>query len=105
MAVLTDDKRFSSPSRHALYPGGFFWPSFHVEVSELTDMVNFDVLLAPAHFTRLCEESFDQFAACAVKHAWNLIMQHCFFLPPERNTPEVGYKWFLPLLFPFYRRF
>jgi hypothetical protein len=74
MTVLTDDKRFSSPSRHTLYPGGFFWPSFNVEVSELTDMVNFDVLLAPAHFTRLCEESFDQFAACAVKHAWNLIM-------------------------------
>jgi len=53
MTVLTDDKRFPSPSRHPFYPGGFFWSSFNIEISQFTDMVDFDVLLASAHFTGL----------------------------------------------------
>ena len=80
MTVLTNDKRFSSPSRHPFDPGGFFWPSLHIEVSQLTDMVDFDVRLASAHFTGICKQSFDEFAACSIEQARRLILQHDLFL-------------------------
>jgi hypothetical protein len=55
MAVLTDDKRFSSPSRHPLDPGGFFWSSLNLEINQFANVVNFNVLFAPTQFTGICK--------------------------------------------------
>ena len=102
MTALTNDKCFSSPSRHSLYPGRFFWPSSNTEVGEFSDVVNLDVLLTSAHFTGIRKQSFHEFAACSIKHAWCLGRRP---LPPsvvEEEYPEVGDEWFLPL-FSFHR--
>ena len=80
MTVLTNNKRFSSPSRHPFYPGGFFWSSFTIEIGQFADVVNFDVLFAPTHFTGICKQSFDEFAACSIEQARRLILQHDLFL-------------------------
>jgi hypothetical protein len=86
MTVLTNDKRFSSPSRHPFDPGGFFWPSLHVEVGQLTNMVDFDVRLASAHFTGICKQSFDEFAA------WFMLTEGAMFQGNyQKNESERSY--------------
>jgi hypothetical protein len=51
----TENQRFSSPSRHPFYPGGFFWSSLNIEISQFANVVYFDILFAPTHFTGICE--------------------------------------------------
>jgi hypothetical protein len=63
MAGATDYQGFATPSSHPPFPLGQRSPMLRLQVSELSHVMDFDVLLRATQLTCLSEQALNQFAA------------------------------------------
>src|SRR5215472_10584847 len=76
-----------------MHPCGFLPAARLVQVSELADMVDFEVYRAVADLAMPGHEPQDQLVAPGAGHDWPLVGEDCCALPGERDPAEAGYQW------------
>jgi hypothetical protein len=96
---LADDECFALSGCHYLHPERFFPSPPNLKVSQLSNMVDFHLVLTPTHFAFFCEDALEEFRPR--DPSWGrFIRQDCLGSCSQREAPKLGHKWFLA--WPFY---
>src|SRR5882757_1094987 len=95
MAIAAYHEGLSLHCCHNLYPEWFFPSPFLLEVFQSANVMDANIVLTSADFTRILKEPFDYFISWNDHRMWVDVLKDCLFLSSPRYAAKSCYKWLL----------
>ena len=75
MTHLADDQGLALARGYLLDPGGWGGPPLDVQVTQVSDLMDFDTVVGTAHLAGIRKQAFDDSAASAVPYLFRVVVE------------------------------